>query len=103
MGRAKTDPEIQIPGKCSFGNTHIGDIVELYFLQKEEGYKGTNITRVVKRRFVVAGKYPAGLLLERNGSREFFRYWEFAKRLNPPEVLDDKKNGKMYRWEGSVL
>ncbi|MDO5345316.1 MAG: hypothetical protein Q4E91_06185 [Lachnospiraceae bacterium] len=77
--------------------------MELYFLQKEEGYKGTNITGVVKRRFVVAGKYPAGLLLERDGSREFFSHWEFAKRLNPPEVSDDKKNGKMYRWGGSIL
>lgn len=99
--RLKAEPEI--PKKYNITQIQIGDDIDLYFTANEEGYKGTNTTKVTKKTFKVTGKYPAGMLLERNGSREFLSYWEIEKRLNPPDVTVDNKNHKVYRWGVSVL
>ena len=103
MSRGKVDKDIPKPEARSADEIQVGDVVTLHFLEKEEGYKGTNTTQVVERRFDVIGKYPSGVLLERNGSREFFTYWELGKRIKPPCISVTAQGQKMYRWDGDCV
>lgn len=85
-------------------NYKIGDKVTLYFLEVQERENARSIRQIVSKQFRVYEIHKNHVTLQdRMGFKTSFPYWEFQKRLNPPQKRVNAQNNSVYMWGESIL